>query len=221
MKTVFLFSLDATGSPMVKALEFGAHRLVRLQLERERFECPITAPPELVVIEPAPDAALPTLLSRLQRHPVVGRVPWLLVLDTERVVAAARLPCRDFIVRGFSAAEAVARVDRLLGATGRESLGQVIFDKLVVDLDGFEARIDDEPLPLTPQEFNLLGHIVQQPGRAMSREELLHRVWGRTYEGGARTVDIHVRRLRAKLGTPYAAHLKTVRSVGYKWVAER
>ena len=85
------------------------------------------------------------------------------------------------------------------------------------DLDGFEARLDGVALQLTPQEFALLRHLVLHPGRAMSREILLQRVWGQNYFGGTRTVDVHVRRLRSKIEDATHTFIDTVWNVGYRF----
>jgi DNA-binding response OmpR family regulator len=81
------------------------------------------------------------------------------------------------------------------------------------------VTIDGRPVDFTYMEYELLKFLATHPGRAFSREALLSRVWGYDYYGGARTVDVHVRRVRAKLGQEHAARLKTVRSVGYRWEA--
>jgi hypothetical protein len=85
---------------------------------------------------------------------------------------------------------------------------------IVVDRAAHEVSVDGHPVPLTAKEFALLAYLSEQRGRALSREHLLARIWGNTYDGGVRTVDIHVRRLRAKLGD--ALPLDTVRGIGYK-----
>jgi hypothetical protein len=217
VKKVFLFSELGESSPMRVALrEAGYDLLVRI-LRGTHLDCPIAVPPDLVVIEPAPHRNIASLVPVLSSHPVVGRVPWLLVLDPERVHAAPRLPCSDFIARGFHAPEAVARCERLLTRQpDRDVL--VRSGPIVIDLRGHEARLHGVPLKLPPQEFSLLRHFVQHPNRAWTRETLLDVVWGPDYMGGTRTVDIHVRRLRAKLGASAAEHLETLRQVGYRWV---
>ena len=78
-----------------------------------------------------------------------------------------------------------------------------------------------QPLNLTYTEFELLKHLVSHPGRVLSREHLLSQVWGYDYYGGTRTVDVHIRRLRAKLGAEYDGHITTVRNVGYRFAASR
>ena len=89
---------------------------------------------------------------------------------------------------------------------------------LVVDCESREARIDATPVELTFQEFQLLDFLVSNPGKVFSREQLLGDVWERDHEHGPRTVDVHVHRLRRKLGAKYGQCLVTVRQVGYKFV---
>ena len=81
------------------------------------------------------------------------------------------------------------------------------------------AKVNGEPLDFTYLEYALLAFLVTHPGRTYSRDALLRRVWGFDYYGGSRTVDVHVRRVRAKLGPELAQHLETVRGVGYLWSA--
>jgi len=95
------------------------------------------------------------------------------------------------------------------------------FDGLVIDTEGFETRVAGVPIALTPQEFALLRHLSSVVGRVQTREALLQRVWGRAYAGGVRTVDIHIQRLRSKLGDPHQQRIVTVRGVGYKWAEAR
>jgi len=90
---------------------------------------------------------------------------------------------------------------------------------LTIDETTYQARLRSEPLDLTFKEFELLKHLAQHPGRVFSRAQLLQEVWGYDYYGGTRTVDVHVRRLRAKLGAEHEALIGTVRHVGYKFVS--
>ena len=89
------------------------------------------------------------------------------------------------------------------------------FAELVMNLDTYQAAIAGRPLDLTYMEYELLRFLAARPGKVFTREELLSRVWGYDYYGGARTVDVHIRRLRAKLGEEHAGLIQTVRSVGY------
>jgi DNA-binding response OmpR family regulator len=88
--------------------------------------------------------------------------------------------------------------------------------ELVIDEHSYSAKLRGQPLDLTYKEFELLKYLAQHPGRVFSRAQLLQEIWGYDYFGGTRTVDVHVRRLRAKLGTEHEALIGTVRNVGYK-----
>lgn len=92
----------------------------------------------------------------------------------------------------------------------------VTVGELVVDDATYTARIHGTPLDLTYKEFELLRFLVQHSGRVFTRKQLLQEVWGYDFFGGTRTIDVHVRRLRAKLGTEYEGMIATVRNVGYK-----
>lgn len=91
--------------------------------------------------------------------------------------------------------------------------------ELVIDEAAYSARLSGRPLDLTYKEFELLKYLAQHPGWVFSRQQLLQEVWGYDYFGGTRTVDVHVRRLRAKLGSDHETLIGTVRNVGYRLVA--
>jgi DNA-binding response OmpR family regulator len=91
--------------------------------------------------------------------------------------------------------------------------------ELVLNLATYQAHTADGPIDFTYQEYALFAYLVTHPNRAYSRELLLQRVWGQEYFGGTRTVDVHVRRIRSKLGPELARRLETVRGVGYLWDA--
>jgi two-component system, OmpR family, alkaline phosphatase synthesis response regulator PhoP len=97
----------------------------------------------------------------------------------------------------------------------------VEYSGLVLNLETYQASIDGRPLDLTYMEYELLKFLAHNPGKVFTREVLLSRVWGYEYYGGARTVDVHIRRLRAKLGEEYAGFIHTVRSVGYRFGQSR
>ena len=86
---------------------------------------------------------------------------------------------------------------------------------LEINLATYQVTLDNEPIDLTLMEYSLLSFLATHPNRAYSREVLLHRVWGFEYCGGTRTVDVHIRRIRSKVGPQIAAHITTVRGVGY------
>jgi DNA-binding response OmpR family regulator len=129
----------------------------------------------------------------------------------------------DFCVVPAHPSELEARVRHLLAAdVGLELPPEVVeYEGLVLNLETYQASIEDRPLDLTYMEYELLKFFASNPGRVFTREVLLSRVWGYEYYGGARTVDVHVRRLRAKLGEEHAGLIQTVRSVGYKFGESR
>jgi DNA-binding response OmpR family regulator len=92
---------------------------------------------------------------------------------------------------------------------------------LVIDESAYSVKIKGQLIDLTFKEFELLKFLAQHPGRVFSRQQLLQEVWGFDYFGGTRTVDVHVRRLRAKLGPEYENFISTLRNVGYKFISSR
>lgn len=128
----------------------------------------------------------------------------------------------DFVAYPAQPAELETRLKNLLWrANGTVSAELVEYGSLVLNLSTYQASVAGRPLDMTYMEYELLKHFATHPGRVLTREELLRQVWGYEYYGGARTVDVHVRRLRAKLGDEHAALIQTVRSVGYIFGRQR
>ena len=128
----------------------------------------------------------------------------------------------EILLPGTGPAEIDARLRLLAGRRGgpatAESAGKVSLGELVIDEGTYTARLRGRPLDLTYKEFELLKYLAQHAGRVFTRAQLLQEVWGYDFFGGTRTVDVHVRRLRAKLGPEHEALIGTVRNVGYKAV---
>jgi two-component system, OmpR family, alkaline phosphatase synthesis response regulator PhoP len=128
----------------------------------------------------------------------------------------------DFCVLPVRAEEVGARLAHLFWRTGRGLRPELIeHGPLVLNLETYQASVASKPLSLTFMEYELLKFLATHPGKVFTRETLLSRVWGYEYYGGARTVDVHVRRLRAKLGEEHANLISTVRSVGYRFGQSR
>jgi len=124
----------------------------------------------------------------------------------------------DFCLSPFHPKELEARLRHLLWRSGRGSHPEVVeYGDLALNVETYQAALGERPLDLTYMEYELLKFFATHPGKVFSREQLLSRVWGYEYYGGARTVDVHVRRLRAKLGEEHAGWIQTVRSVGYRF----
>jgi len=123
----------------------------------------------------------------------------------------------DFLIAPFHPRELEARLKHLLWRAGRGVRPELIeYGPLSLNLETYQAQISGQVLDLTYMEYELLKFLASHPGKVFTRETLLNRVWGYEYYGGARTVDVHVRRLRAKLGEENSHLIQTLRSVGYK-----
>ena len=129
----------------------------------------------------------------------------------------------DVILDTAGPAEVEARLRLAVGRTTEAAVdegGPITAGALVIDEATYSVRLRGRLLDLTYKEFELLKYLAQHPGRVFTRSQLLQEVWGYDYFGGTRTVDVHVRRLRAKLGTDYEVLIGTVRNVGYRFVPE-
>jgi DNA-binding response OmpR family regulator len=174
-------------------------------------------PPDLALV-----LADPGLCARLERDEDLGDVPVVVAVDGADLDAGAAVhEGHELIVLPLRAAELRARIAR-----ARRRVNGVADDDVVrvgtleVNLATYQVAIAGRPIDFTYMEYELLKFLVTHPGRVFGREALLSRVWGFDYYGGARTVDVHVRRVRAKLGAEHAGRIKTVRSVGYRFEGE-
>lgn len=181
--------------------------------------------PNLIIL----DLMLPEMDGKdvcrtLKSNPFTQPIPILMLTakadEIDRVIGF-ELGADDYVTKPFSPKELVLRVKAILRR--KESSNQeektIQIDDLLVDLDRHQVFIQTKPLQLTSTEFKLLVELASNRGRVRSRERLLDKVWGYTYEGYARTVDTHIRRLREKLG-PLGDHIETLRGVGYRFREE-
>ena len=128
----------------------------------------------------------------------------------------------DFCLTPFHPRELTARLKHLFFSRGGGARPELVdYGPLSLNLETYQASIAGVPLDLTYMEYELLKFLAQNPGKVFTREMLLSRVWGYEYYGGARTVDVHIRRLRAKMGEEHANLIQTVRSVGYRFGQSR
>ncbi|ALE07056.1 transcriptional regulator [Arthrobacter sp. ERGS1:01] len=176
-------------------------------------------PSDVIMVDARKDLAGSRSLTQLLRATGIS-VPLLLVL-TEGGMAAvsASWAADDVILESAGPAEVEARIRlALTRSTGaEESVTQEIQAAgVIIDEDSYTARVHGKVLNLTYKEFELLKYLAQHPGRVFTRAQLLNEVWGYDYYGGTRTVDVHVRRLRAKLGSDHENLISTVRNVGYR-----
>jgi DNA-binding response OmpR family regulator len=134
-------------------------------------------------------------------------------------VAGLELGADDYVSKPFSPRELAARIKAILRRVEQRSDDAVLTaHDIVLRRDSMDVTVSGEQIELTTKEFDLLACFLEHPGIVLSREKLLDLVWGMTYPGGTRTVDVHVAQLRRKLGDPDT--IRTVRGAGYKLVAQ-
>jgi DNA-binding response OmpR family regulator len=179
------------------------------------------APPDLLLL----DIMLPGLdglavCRSVRGEPATAAIPIIMLTargeESDRIVGL-ELGADDYITKPFSPNEVVARIRALLRRAQRTTTsdGRLTYGPLTVDVDRHIVRVGSEEVKLTAKEFLLLQYLMQHRGRVLSRDLLLSDVWGYSYTGGTRTVDVHVRRLREKL--PFLTDaLVTVKQFGYK-----
>ncbi|MGQ0631264.1 MAG: winged helix-turn-helix transcriptional regulator [Sporichthyaceae bacterium] len=181
-----------------------------------------TPPVDAVLVDGRRDLPQVRGLCRLIR--TTGVDCPLLLIATEGGLAAvtADWGVDDVILNTAGPAEVEARlrlaIGKLAAATADEGPDEIRSGDLVIDEATYTAKIRNRFLDLTFKEFELLKFLAQHPGRVFTRAQLLQEVWGYDYFGGTRTVDVHVRRLRAKLGPEQESLIGTVRNVGYRFV---
>ncbi|WP_327582264.1 response regulator transcription factor [Nonomuraea sp. NBC_00507] len=215
-------------------------RLVKDYLERDGFivleagtgrralELIAAGRPDLVIL----DLGLPDLPGEEVAHLVRRDSDVPIVILTAKAgendrVMGLRLGADDYVVKPFSPRELVARVEAVLrrtraGRTAELEIASYGGGRLSIDAERREVRVDGEPITLTRTEFDLLAALASRPGRAWTRLELTSRVQGYDFEGYERTIDVHVKNLRRKLGdTPPSQLILTTPGVGYKLGVER
>lgn len=205
--------------PPQTALPALAELAVDLKLEPlalSSLEHALELEPAAILVDAAehPAQAWTVMLAMRERSPRVAaiviaerdqieRYPWHRVAD-------------EFVYPGAPPAELRVRLEMLRRRSGAGEGSVVRLGPLSLDADTYRVTAAGHPLDLTYKEFELLRFLAQHPGRVFTRPALLREVWGYDFYGGTRTVDVHVRRLRAKLGTEHDHLIQTVRSVGYR-----
>jgi len=207
---------------------------IRYNLEREGFRSRIAAtgeaalnlilerPPNIVLL----DLNLPymsgfELCRRLRAEATTARMPILMLTaraDEADKVLGLNIGADDYITKPFSMRELVARVNAALRRVEGSEMDRPVFDNgtLRIDPATFSVRYRGQDVRMTRKEFALLSELARNQGRVLPREVLLDRVWGATYYGDSRTLDVHIRRLRQKLGDSTA--IETVTGIGYRLV---
>jgi DNA-binding response OmpR family regulator len=215
MQVLILSDTVDGGKTLLDALEFLDHALAFGPLGADAGAQ--VADADVVVIDAT--RALGKASHACRTLAATETAPPLLVVITDGGLAALKASWGfdDWVLPGALPAEVETRL-RLLAeraAVQRPSRAASV-GELSIDEDTYIVRLRGVPLDLTYREFELLKYLVSNPGRVFTRGQLLQEVWGYDYYGGTRTVDVHIRRLRAKLGAEYESLIGTVRGVGYK-----
>jgi two-component system phosphate regulon response regulator PhoB len=159
--------------------------------------------------------------KELKKMPETASAPIIMLTargeEVDRIVGL-ELGADDYVVKPFSPREIILRIKAILRRSGQSEPPRQVWrlEGLAVDLDAHKVEVDTEEVQLTATEFKLLSELIRSQGRVQTRDQLLNSVWGYEFDGYARTVDTHVRRLRQKIG-PYSKFVETVRGVGYRF----
>ena len=200
-------------------------------LERAGFSAPVIAPERLANDEASPTADVvvldlrdvpPAAFNILSPGYVENGVVVLVIAGEDQFDRlSADLAVDDFLVAPPNPAELLKRIERALWRRhGVDSENFVHCGALTLDLSNYRVTVSGDPLVMTFKEYELLRFLAMNSGRVFTREQLLNRVWGYDYFGGARTVDVHIRRIRSKIEIRGHSFIETVRNVGYRLVAE-
>jgi DNA-binding response OmpR family regulator len=172
--------------------------------------------PEIVVVDAAenPGQGHAVLRALDQQHP---RLPVVVVVERRDLERFRWEEVADeLLYPGAPEAEIRLRLVMLRERSGPTDPSSIRLGPIVLDLGAYRVAVHGRPLDLTFREFELLRFLAERPGRVFTRPTLMREVWGYDFFGGTRTVDVHVRRLRAKLGPEHEALIETVRGVGYR-----
>lgn len=211
--------------------ELVAYTLTQVRMPAKGFPCAEVfwqameqERPELILL----DVMLPGedglhILKTLRENSALADIPVVMITakDTEfDKVQGLDLGADDYIVKPFGMAELIARVRARMRRVAPKAYAELLsIGRLTLDKRAHCVRMDHQPLALTMKEYDLLCILMENRGMAFSREQLLDKVWDYGYDGGTRTVDVHVQTLRAKLGD-CAGMIETVRGVGYRFHGE-
>lgn len=201
------------------------------ELERAGFSAPAIAPERLANDEVGPNADVVVLDLRdipaaafnilSANYAENGIILIVVVAPDQMDRVSVDLGVDDFVMLSAAPEELARRIERALWRRhGVDSENFVRCGALTLDLSNYRVTVGTETLVMTFKEYELLRFLAMNAGRVFTREQLLNRVWGYDYFGGARTVDVHIRRIRAKIEIHGHAFIETVRNVGYRLVAE-
>jgi DNA-binding response OmpR family regulator len=223
MNPVLLLLSDKHTDPsdLLPSFPLAPYRVDHAPLKTTEVGDLLSLHPDILLVDGTGDVgAAEEATKKLSLAWEIGLPPILVVLDEEGV-AHFRIQsgADDFVLTTASAAEIGARIEMLSRRAGKGDETTVLkIGDLTINPDNYQVYVRGQALDLTYKEFELLKFLAQRPGRVCNRDLLLQEVWGYDYYGGTRTVDVHIRRLRAKLGPEHEALIETIRHVGYRLV---
>lgn len=206
---------------LLPAFPIAPYRLIHVGLKDTGAEELVPIHPEIILIDATGD--LPSAEEATRRLALaweIGLPPIIVIVDQEGVARFRfEVGVDDFLVTTASVGEISARLALVSRRSGQSDEAAVLkVGDLTVNPENYQVYVRGRPLDLTYKEFELLKFLAQRPGRVCDRDLLLREVWGYDYYGGTRTVDVHIRRLRAKLGVEHETLIETIRNVGYRLV---
>ncbi len=206
---------------LLPSFPIAPYRLIQVPLKETGAQELVTVHPEIILIDATGDvAAAEEVTRRLALAWEIGLPPIIVIVDQDGVSRFRfEVGVDDFLVTTATVGEISARLALVSRRTGHTDEGVVLkVGDLTVNPENYQVYVRGRPLDLTYKEFELLKFLAQRPGRVCDRDMLLREVWGYDYYGGTRTVDVHIRRLRAKLGVEHETLIETIRNVGYRLV---
>jgi DNA-binding response OmpR family regulator len=214
--------VDATEElqPLAAALGDAGYGIAHATLDRAL--APGAAAPSVMLFSLLGRADTQALRALLRSRDLLPQTATLAIVRSEQLAAFdLQLGFDDFLVHPILADEAVARVRRAIWRkSGVESDNTLRLGDLLIDLGNYKAFVGGRPIDLTYKEYELLRFLATNRDKVFTREALLNRVWGYDFYGGARTVDVHIRRLRSKIEDGHHTFIETVRNVGYRFHIE-
>lgn len=180
--------------------------------------------PSLIILDlMLPGMSGMELCRRLRREPSTESTPIIMLTakaaESDKI-AGLDTGADDYIVKPFSVKEVIARARAVLRRAEKETPPRYEDERMIVDFDDMRVTADGEDIKLTRKEFALLEHLIKNTGRVATRQQLLDNVWGYSYFGDTRTLDVHIRRLRQKMGD-CGSCIETVVGVGYRFVGTK
>lgn len=200
------------------ALRNSGHQIQAFETAKEFYRKVEEKVPDLVLLDVMlPDESGYDIIKKIRKAPVTRKLPVIMVTaKTQEIDMIKGLDdgADDYIKKPFSVMELISRVKALLRRSEREGSKVLVLDELRIDHERHTVHVDAEQIELTFKEYELLRLLVSNVGVVMSRENIMIHVWGTDFEGESRTVDMHIKTLRQKLGN-MGTRIKTVRNVGY------